>query len=373
MTRSVPEGFSREVLLGSGRSGRVWRAHQDDVGRMVALKEVPCRSGLDRDALRREAVAIGSKELLCLPRLYSVEFGAGRGWIVQEYIHGVSVSSLHHGGLEPDEARWLAHSVVVAIAALHGAGRSHGDLDPGHLILEPSGRLRMIDLGLSVAKTESVRGGSSGYLAPESGRPDADPLAAEIWGLGVLLHELLCGTRPGHRGPDREGLSRIGRWRDIVLSCLSSEPAQRPKASALVEVLDDQGPLPFALLQRVGAQADVDLARRLKETGRSALGRKNPRAAWDCLSEAANLDPDDAETLDLLSHVRLGPSRRPLIPWLAVGLVASLALGLFAWWTLSSGEPPNPTLGIPTRPMEERLSPQITTSTPLPLREGRSP
>lgn len=370
--RNVPAGYSREVLLGTGRSGRVWRARQDDIGRMVALKEVPCHDAAEREALRREAAAIGLRELPCLPRLHAVEFGSGRGWIVQEYVHGVSVESLRKSGMEPEEARAIARLVVEAVASLHLSGRSHGDLDPGHLLVDASGRLRLIDLGFSAARTESVRGGSSGYLAPEAGRADADPLSSEIWGLGVLLHEILCGTRPGPRGPDREALARHGSWQGLVEGCLAGDPSHRPGATKLLEALGAPGSTAQALFERVGVQADVELARKLKEAGREALSRRDPRCAWEYLEEAAKIDPDDAETLDLLAKVRFGTPGRSLVPW---GVALAIALGCLAggWWFLSRSEAPPPRVLLRSESRDDRLRMPSRPQSSLPLREGWSP
>lgn len=367
--RRVPIGYSREVLLGSGRFGRVWRARQDEVGRMVALKEVSCRTAQEKEAMRREAAAIGDGELPCLPRLYSVEFEAKRGWIVQEYIHGVSISTLRATGLDPRDARPVAGAVVQAIADLHRSGRAHGDLDPGHLILEPRGRIRMIDLGFSTVRTESVRGGAVGYLAPEFGKGRIDPLASEIWGMGVLLHELLCGSRPGPQGPDFEALARHGSWMGVVAACLSRDPRARPCAQDILASLEPVEPLPESLLQRVAVQADVELAVRLKEGGREALSRGDGKGAWDRLQEAANLDPEDSETLDLLAGVRIDAPRRTLLPWMALAVAASLAVGLVAWW-MRAEPPPPPAVPRSHRSVEDRISPVLEPRTPLPLREG---
>lgn len=371
--RRVPVGFSREVLLGAGRSGRAWRAREDDIGRMVCLKETPCRTAADREALRREAAATDSAAVSCLPRLHAVEFGPGRGWIVQEYIHGISIESLRQAGLEPEEARWIAWSAIEAVSSLHGAQRAHGDLDPGHLLVEPSGRVRMIDLGLSASKTESVKGGSSGYLPPEAGTSGASPLASEIWALGVLLHELLCGTRPGPRGPDLDALSRHGdRWREAVLACLTPIPSARPGARSLLDGLGGADPLPPLLLGRVAVQADVELARRLKEGGRECLSRRDARGAWDRLQEAANLDPDDGETLALLGQVRLDAGRRNLAPWIALGAFAVAFAIACAWWYLRP-DAPEPVPAAPRHSIEDRIQMAPERSAPLPLREGRTP
>lgn len=367
--KRVPAGYSRATLLGTGRSGRVWRARQDDIGRFVALKEVPCRTAAEKDALRREAAAMGAGDLACLPRLHGVEIEGGRGWIVQEYVHGVSVGALRNLGLDASEAQALAHAAVGVVAALHASGRSHGDLDPGHLILEPSGRMRTIDLGFSSARTESVRGGSSGYMPDEAGKSGADPLAAEIWGLGVLLHEILCGARPGPRGPDTEALARHGRWSEAVSACLCSTPMARPRAAALLAFVGDPPGFPPGLLERVGTLADVELARRLSGAGREALQKGDGRAAWDLLQEAATLDPDDTETLDLLARVRIGPPHRRVIPWIAAGLAAVLVAGV-AFWRTGWRDDRLPVVPMPHRSVDDRLAPAAEAA-PLPLRDSR--
>lgn len=365
--RSLPKGYSLGVLVGSGVTGNVWRVREDGSNRRVAIK-VAVGSEEARRHLEREASVLRSVEADCLPKLHSVESSPRRAWMAMEYIHGVSVKRLVSMGLSRGESDWLAGAVVSAVAELHRAGRVHGDLDPEHLILESNGQVRLVDLGGSVCLTGNVIGGSSGYMAPEAANPDADPSKAEAWSVGVVLHEILCGRRPGPSGADREALRKSDRWFRSVVACLSGVPTERPDLEVLQVIASGGTTPPEGFLGRVGLEADLELARRLREASARSLSRGRSREAWDLLAESVELDPDDAESVGKLGEIRISDSswwKHPVVAVVAAVLFVALLVGM---WALLWDDPPPVSPG--GTPREERLREGATPMDPLPLRDG---
>lgn len=349
MSRQVfPPGYSRPVLIGQGRSGRVWRMRQDALSRWVVLKEVAIAAAEDRRRLEAEAATLASLDRGELPALHGFLLGRRRGWIVQEWIHGADLRRILDAGPEEADATWLAWAVASAVASLHAAGRSHGDLHPGNILVAASGRVRLVDLGLSAAATENVLGGPAGYLAPEAGQPGADPLRADLFSLGVVLHEILCGVRPS--SSDRAASwTRLAvaapAWHALVASLLAEDAARRPySARVLRESLARLEPSrPVELPDRVASLADRALAARLHEAARECMARGQTREAFAHLSEALERDPDHADSLALLGRIDFARGMpRCRRPALALAAAAGLLVASGATLLLRAGSARGP-------------------------------
>lgn len=333
MKRILPNGYSRAVLIGKGSFGTVFRARQDDLGRWVALKEVPHGDTAARD----EAQALAAAPLSCLPAVFGIEAGRRADWIAMEYVHGVSIRDAISQGMEPVEAASLAAATARSLAVLHRAGRSHGDLKPENLIAEPDGRVRLVDLGLAAAGTESVQGGSAGYLAPERGAAGCDPLRADLWSLGVVVHEILVGSRPAPQ-EGANGWKRLRKewpdWVPLVDLLLREDASRRPAtAEAILADLPVVETLPPSVRERLREQADRALARRMVDEASYRLRHDEPSEALGYLQQALELDPDQSEALSMLPQIKLDRNRPRRRLRLAVAAVAALVVlaGLVAF------------------------------------------
>jgi len=326
--RQLPAGFSKAVLIGKGAFGTVLRARQDDLGRWVALKEIASGDSRARD----EAQALAAAPLPCLPTVFGLVASRRSEWICMEYVHGLSLRDAMAQGLDSSEACALADALVRALAILHAAGRSHGDLKPENAIIEPDGRIRLVDLGLSSAMTESVQGGSVGYMAPERGIAGSDARRADLWALGVCIHELLVGSRPTP-SEATSGWKRLrlacADWMPLVDAMLREDPVRRPTAAnAVLDELPDAAPPSKDALERLREQADRNLASRMVEEAAMLLRDGSPSEALWLLQQSLELDPDQSGALGLLPQVRLDrqkPSRRR---WMAGGGLVLVALAL---------------------------------------------
>ncbi len=378
MKRDLPPGYSRAVPIGEGAFGAVFRARQDDLGRWVALKEI--RRG-DKSA-REEAQALAAAPLACLPTVFGLAAGRKSDWISMEYVHGVSLRELMNSGLEPRESAAMCASLARSIAILHAGGRSHGDIKPENAILQPDGRIRLMDLGFSAsASGVASQGGTAGYLAPEIGSPGCDPRRADVWSTGVVLHELLVGARPSpsERGGGWKRLAlEAPDWIPLVDLLLREDPSRRPSSLGLVlGEIPTASALAEVFLERVREQADRNLASRMVEEAGRLLDRRIPSEALVLLQQALELDPDQSAALAMLPRVRLGaksPSRRRgVLVAVAVVLVAAIVAAVF----LHRPRAPRSVRPVPMEVVEtkERLRSDkgLKDRGPgtLPLREGK--
>jgi hypothetical protein len=246
--------------LGTGASGSVWLALDEQNGLDVALKIIP-REG--KAAARAEREALAARRLRhdrCV-RAYDVGHDAGHVYIAYEYVPGRTMrDAIRTGSLSDQDAVTAAAQVLDALAHAHRAGIVHRDVKPANILLEDRDEIavRLLDFGLAQfdgADTLTAVGdvpGTLAYIAPE--RLDGGDATAQsdVWSVGVLLWETLTDRHPFwgmpiqevaraiQAGPpplasERRGLPR--RLVTAVDAALALEPSRRPSASDLAAEL----------------------------------------------------------------------------------------------------------------------------------------
>ena len=226
------------ALLGSGGMGHVYRASDPRLSRQVAIKTLSSSVAADADVVQRfetEARTVGS---LDHPNLLVV-FDVGRRedvpFLVSELLEGETLRERlrRDRTLAPRQAIELAQQVVRGLAAAHERGIVHRDLKPENLFLTRDRRVKILDFG--IAKRVAVPGaptapgaealtaagaiiGTVGYMAPEQVLGERVDARADIFALGVVLHELLAGEAPFRRDTAVATLSAI----------VSAEPPELP-------------------------------------------------------------------------------------------------------------------------------------------------
>jgi eukaryotic-like serine/threonine-protein kinase len=177
------------------------------------------------------------------------------------------------GAVEPWEAAGIAAQVADALDAAHRAGLVHRDIKPANILLTDHGRVKVADFGIAKAAAESdltqpgLMVGTAKYVAPEQVTGDPVDPRTDVYSLGVVLYEALCGRPPFtgdsdtatalarlHRDPLRPRHVRPSVPRpleDIVCRALSREPAGRYASAADLRAAllhagaePDQGPVP---------------------------------------------------------------------------------------------------------------------------------
>jgi serine/threonine protein kinase/tetratricopeptide (TPR) repeat protein len=201
-----------EEKIGAGGMGVVYRAHDEQLDRDVAIKVLPSRSLADETTqkrFRREALSLAR---LNHPNVATVhEFGTQDGidFLVTEYISGIAIDArLAAGPLPVAEVFRLGLQMAQGLAAAHQQGIVHRDLKPGNLRLTRDGRLKILDfglaqfmpqpsdLGLTVTVTKSQETtGTLPYMAPEQLRGEGADARCDVWAAGAVLYEMATGRR----------------------------------------------------------------------------------------------------------------------------------------------------------------------------------
>jgi len=245
--------------IGAGGMGVVYRAHDQQLKRDVALKMLPPGALADESALsrfKREALALSHLNHPHICTIYEIGEADGQNFIAMEYVDGKPLDKLiPSGGLAIETAIQYGTQIAEALAYAHGHGVLHRDLKSSNIMLTKDGRVKLLDFGLakhmeSGPSEETVTGepltqqgkllGTVAYMAPEvlcGGQADA---RSDLWALGVVLHEMLAGARPFQGKSGFELSAAIlreppgpmpertpARLSGIVRKCLAKEPEQR--------------------------------------------------------------------------------------------------------------------------------------------------
>ncbi|AYN39840.1 serine/threonine protein kinase [Streptomyces dangxiongensis] len=228
--------------LGSGPAGTVWRARDEQGGRLVAVKEplLPGDPATDEESrrvahrLHHEARAATRVRHPSAVTVYDVVTEDGVPWIVMELVAGESLREvLRRGPLPPTEAARIGLAVLGALRAAHSVGIVHRDVKPANVLLESgTGRVVLTDFGIGDGHADES---PAGFVAPErAAGPGAGP-ASDLWSLGALLRAAVGDADPGRLGPLGPLLDRLH----------AGEPAARPDAEEVAAVLHDHlGPAP---------------------------------------------------------------------------------------------------------------------------------
>ncbi|MEW1634519.1 serine/threonine-protein kinase [Streptomyces sp. NPDC093801] len=269
--------YRLDVPLGQGGVGEVWRAHDTELGRAVAVK-VLLEFDADEELLgrfRREA-EIGAR--LQHPGITVVHDTGRHGkrlFIVMELLEGQDLAqrlAARPGrGLPLPEVLDLGLQAAEALGAAHAQKVVHRDLKPANLFLLTDGRLKICDFGIArtadATATLTATGrvfGTPAYMAPEQWRGEqADP-ACDMYALGGVLHALLTGAPPfpvtetpwvlmrrhldeSPPAPDTVRADVPGPLSALVADLLAKEPQARPDATAaaarLRALLDPDAPV----------------------------------------------------------------------------------------------------------------------------------
>ncbi|KAA0254105.1 MAG: serine/threonine-protein kinase [Acidobacteria bacterium] len=256
-----------EVLspLGAGGMGQVYRARDTRLGRDVAVKVLTDHLSGDPKALARfqsEARAVAAISHPNILALHDVGESGGVRNAVTELLEGETLGPLVTRGHVPvRRALEIAAQVASALAATHEKGIVHRDLKPENVFLTKEGHAKLLDFGLARHTPASLPGedtrsptepalteagavvGTAAYMSPEQARGLPVDFRSDQFSLGVVLYEMLAGTRP-FRGAsaaetmaatireEPEPLERKSpfvpppvRW--VVRRCLAKEPAER--------------------------------------------------------------------------------------------------------------------------------------------------
>jgi eukaryotic-like serine/threonine-protein kinase len=243
--------------LGHGGMASVWRAVDQVLGRLVAVKVLASGLMADRGFLERFRVEARSAAQLSHPHITSVfdygewdpPGGQRLAFIVMELLEGESLAArLQRGPLPWPEAVGACTQVAQALAAAHRRGVVHRDIKPGNVVLSEAGA-KVLDFGIAAMAGEEALTSSGGvlgtasYVAPELLAGGLVTPAADVYALGMVLYESLTGAPPAGDGTAEAAASLAVipglPWEIALLDqrCLARLPAERPSSAEVAKRL----------------------------------------------------------------------------------------------------------------------------------------
>jgi serine/threonine protein kinase len=277
---SVAGRYRLNKVIGRGRSGEVWLAHDELVRADVVLKPVRVEGDHDRAAarLRREADALaGLRHHPHVVTLHDIVPGTDPMWMVMEHLPDGSLND-DPQRMPPREAAALGAQIADVLVTLHSRGLIHCDVKPANIGLNAHGNATLLDFGSAYPFREPPRPGETtetvgaddtteeerprvgftpDYAAPELARGFPHP-ASDVFCLGATLYALVIGHPPPRQGPGdnvggnaggwwassgslglrtkaRRGVTarsrRLGPLHEVVEAMLQARPEDRPNAA----------------------------------------------------------------------------------------------------------------------------------------------
>ena len=314
--------FHLEAFIGGGGMGAVFKGHDEQLDRTVAIKVIPF-VGDDPDLQRRFRNEAQSAAKLDHPRIARVfDVGSHGDWhyIVFEYIEGTNIRDLvtTNTVLPIDDA--VFYTCELADALQHAADRGivHRDIKPSNILIGQDSKIKLVDMGLARSENldlsedmtaSGVTLGTFDYISPEQAKDprDAD-LRSDIYSLGCTLYFMLTGSPPYPGGT-------------MLQKLLSHGNAPPPDARALRPEVSDHL---VAVIQKMLAKSPADRY----QTGFDLVADLREVALRDGLSRSRALNPASIPQPNLLS-VWLEKHA----PWVAAALVLVV---IAAWLQLQS-------------------------------------
>ncbi|MFF9376431.1 serine/threonine-protein kinase [Streptomyces griseoluteus] len=302
--------------IGSGGMGTVWRAHDELLGRPVAVKKLHPQHHLADDEVarlfertRREARSAARINHPNVVGVHDVVDDEGLPTIVMEYVESMTLGEVlrNRGSLPPAEARRIGRGMIAALRAAHDAGVLHRDVKPDNVLLSKNGRVILTDFGIAqVSGTSTLTRtgeivGSVDFLSPERLTGGAPGPEADLWALGVTLFQTVEGRFPFRRDTAIEtayaiatvevpSASKAGPLRPVISGLLVRDPDQRLSATEterLLQTSADDVTSPVGLVTDLVPEQTRRSEKKLHDDARaaathvsSAFRRKQRSARW---------------------------------------------------------------------------------------------
>lgn len=353
----IPVQIGRYVVesrVGAGGMGQIYKAHDPDIRRTVAIKLISTRlmSSVDRSEyirrFRREAEAAARCAHPNIVSIYDYATHEGQPFLAMEFVHGMSVRQMiDESPMAVRDAIHVMLQVLDALASAHEQGVIHQDVKPANILLTPQMHAKVTDFGISRftnADTTSISSsmGTPSYMAPEQCRGGLVDHRADLFAAGATLFEMVAGERAfGGRSPaevthhimyDRLALLPAGvrsaapRLQFVLERAMGKQPEDRfssghEMAEALRQILGTLTADAQDKISRPSAGMTATFALPATPAGQSAsLPGVPPFAAPTASSPTAGRvqgrSPVDASTLQMLEQklvAYLGPIAQVMV------------------------------------------------------------
>ena len=320
--------FRIERQIGAGGMGIVYQAYDTKLERIVALKFLPSKFGLNRERLRRferEAKILASLNHPNIATLYNLEEHEGTRCLVLELIQGDTLSQmLGRRRLTPRELTAVFSQIALALESAHEAGVIHRDLKPSNVMITSDGVVKVLDFGLArsfsglrqleqvqasdspepASKGEQDRASNIGvsgtlaYMSPEQVQGETVDKRCDVWAFGCCLFEALSGQRAFSQQTP-ESLLRAIVEHDPVWKLLPSE-------------------IPDSIMRLLRRCLAKDSRQRLRDLGDARIELEDYLRELSTTAPQVALRPKKAISLRFIA-----------LPLVAVLVVAAMILPMF--------------------------------------------
>lgn len=334
-------------IIGVGGMGAVYKGRQIALDRWVAIKVLPVAASQNAEDTHRFITEARAMAKLVHPHIVAV-FDFGQTYqrhlfLVMEYVEGMDLHlRTRAGDVTPQKAREVISQLCDALQFAHDHGVAHRDIKPANILITNEWKVKVADFGLARDLSAQPNADESEYGTPDYTAPERLIVGAvvdhraDIYALGVVIHEMLTGKTPAAAGKEA-GKGLPEGFAGVISKCLMSEPERRFQKASDVKV---------ALLTATSESA-------IKTGNRPRQGASQ---AYDAQKEFSSYQPP-----------RLGALKRRFgsLGW---GLACLLFVSAFAWFLLKDKvtfEPAKTEMAIPTVPPV--IVPEIPAVSPIEL------
>lgn len=266
----MDQAFGRYQLLsviGEGGMGKVYKAHDTEIGRDVAIKVLAIDLGAEpgyRARFRREAHTVARLTEPHIVPIHDTGEVDGQLYLVMPVIDGVDLQALlnRDGPMSPERSVHVVEQLAAALDAAHAAGLVHRDVKPSNVLLTERNFAYLIDFGIAhdtaatkLTRTDTIVG-TWAYMAPERFTTGGAESASDVYSLACVLYQCLTGAQPypgdtleqqfaGHMSHDPPRPSTVnpaipGGFDVVIARGMAKEPSQRyPSATDLAAAARD--------------------------------------------------------------------------------------------------------------------------------------
>jgi serine/threonine-protein kinase len=335
------EGYRILEELGSGTLSSVYAAVEEPLGRLVALKVL--RSTIAPSSpfalqLEREAKVLAE---LCHPnigQLHAFSKTEARLMLVLEFVDGFSLATLLRKKpvLPPDSVAAIGAAVARGLAHAHERGIVHRDIKPANILVSRRGEVKIFDFGIAQrvpapeepialppTRLEGVGSfGTPAYMSPEQILGEAVDARSDIFSLGVVLYQLVCGARPFERADAEGGRPAAHRIRRDPPIPLHRRAPDVPVALERIVMRAIEKP-PADRFQTAAAMAE-----QLEELSTPRPGLSGDRLVIRALEHAGVVSPSAAGATAVPARYKQATLRRAIAGLVAIGVFACVGGGV---------------------------------------------
>src|SRR6516225_441639 len=316
------ERYEILAMLGQGGMGAVYKARDQELDRVVALKVIRPELTTNPDILKRfkqELILARQVTHRNVIRIFDLGQADGLKFITMEFLEGqdLRVELMKRGKFSPEDAARIILQISRALEVAHGEGVVHRDLKPQNIMLDANARAYVMDFG--IARSAYLPGmtqtgaliGTPEYMSPEQAKGEKLDERSDLFSLGVIFYELLTGNSPYYSDTPLATL-----WRRM-----------QEKAKPLAEV---DPTIPKEISDIVAKLLEIEPANRFANAGELAWRLES----WLGISNPA---------LTTTGTVALPAGKSSFYwKWVAAGLALLVAAGGAAFWLRSPAKPTAP-------------------------------